>query len=60
VPSTSEPIAAKNVRYRAKITSAEPAGRIEQLLGQTDAVAEVHNTLRAANGVTLVPWESGL
>lgn len=40
-------IAARNVRYRARVHSPAPAGQVERLLRETDAVAEVHNTLRA-------------
>lgn len=48
-------LTAKDIRYRARISSpAEPAV-IEDLLRQTDAVAEVHNTLRAGLPVELVP-----
>jgi hypothetical protein len=40
-------LAATNIRYRAKVQSPAPAEAIAELLRQTDAVAEVHNTLRA-------------
>lgn len=40
-------LAAANIRYRAKVQSPAPAEAIAELLRQTDAVAEVHNTLRA-------------
>ncbi len=46
-------VAATNVRYRAKIDSTAPAEAIERLLRETDAVAEVHNTLRAGVAVRL-------
>ncbi|HTN49308.1 MAG TPA: OsmC family protein [Burkholderiaceae bacterium] len=49
-------LAGKNVRYRARIDSPEPAARIEALLAQTDVVAEVHNTLRAGTPVVREPW----
>jgi len=49
-------LAAGNVRYRARIDSAEPAAHIESLLAQTDVVAEVHNTLRAGMVVVREPW----
>ena len=39
-------LAASNVRYQAKVRSAASAEAIERLLRETDAVAEVHNTLR--------------
>lgn len=44
-------LAARNVRYSARVDSPEPASRIEALLAQTDVVAEVHNTLRAGTNV---------
>jgi organic hydroperoxide reductase OsmC/OhrA len=47
-------LAARDVRYRASVTSAAGAERIAQLLRETDAVAEIHNTLRAGSAVTLV------
>lgn len=49
-------LAARDVRYRARIVSPEPPERIEQLLGETDAVAEVHNTLRRGAEVRRLPW----
>ncbi|HEY8879687.1 MAG TPA: OsmC family protein [Roseateles sp.] len=50
-------LAARDIRYRARIVSpsASPE-QIEQLLGETDAVAEVHNTLRAGRAVTRLAW----
>jgi organic hydroperoxide reductase OsmC/OhrA len=47
-------LAATNIRYRASVTSVAPAATIAELLRQTDAVAKVHNTLRAGASVTLV------
>lgn len=47
-------LAASNIRYRAKVTSSAPASKISELLRQTDAVAEVHNTLRAGAAVELI------
>ena len=49
-------MAARNVRYRARIESPAPAARIEALLDRTDAVAEVHNTLRAGAAVARRAW----
>jgi organic hydroperoxide reductase OsmC/OhrA len=49
-------LAATNITYRATVQADEPRERIEQLLGETDAVAEIHNTVRAPVAVTLVPW----
>ena len=47
-------LAASNVRYRAKIDSSASEAAIADLLRRTDAVAEVHNTLRGGVPVTLV------
>jgi organic hydroperoxide reductase OsmC/OhrA len=51
-------LAASRVTYRARVRSPEPEERIAQLLRETDAVAEIHNTLRAPIAVELVPWNS--
>jgi uncharacterized OsmC-like protein len=48
-------LAATNIRYRATIASTASPDAIADLLRQTDAVAEVHNTLRAGVPVALVP-----
>lgn len=40
-------LAASHITYRAKVTSPAPPSDIERLLRETDAVAEVHNTVRA-------------
>jgi organic hydroperoxide reductase OsmC/OhrA len=40
-------LGASRITYRAKVSSSAPAADIERLLRETDAVAEVHNTLRA-------------
>lgn len=47
-------LAAKNIRYRASVQSSEPPEVIARLLRETDAVAEVHNTLRAGVPVQLL------
>ena len=47
-------LAATNIRYRASVSSPAPASAIADLLRQTDAVAEVHNTSRAGVPVALV------
>jgi len=49
-------LAASNVTYRARVKSPAPKERIEQLLRETDAVAEIHNTVRSPIKVELVPW----
>ncbi len=46
-------LAASNVRYRASVKSPAPADAIDRLLRETDAVAEVHNTLRQGVAVRL-------
>jgi organic hydroperoxide reductase OsmC/OhrA len=46
-------LAARNVTYRATIGSRASREQIERLLHETDAVAEIHNTLRAGTPVTL-------
>ena len=47
-------IAATNIRYRAKVASPVDAARISDLLRRTDAVAEVHNTLRGGVQIELL------
>jgi organic hydroperoxide reductase OsmC/OhrA len=49
-------IAARNISYRAQVESSAPVADIEELLRQTDAVAEVQNTVRAGVEVSLSPW----
>lgn len=49
-------LAASNISYRARISSPADAAVIANLLTQTDAVAEVHNTLRSGATVHLKPW----
>jgi uncharacterized OsmC-like protein len=48
-------LAATNIRYRAKIESSASPDEVARLLRATDAVAEVHNTLRAGVPVELLP-----
>ena len=52
-------VAASNVTYRARIESTAPQRDIETLLRETDAVAEVQNTLRTGRTVALAPWSAG-
>ncbi|MCI4569261.1 OsmC family protein [Lysobacter sp. CFH 32150] len=49
-------LGATNITYQARVSSSAEASRIAELLRQTDAVAEVHNTLRAGAPVLLQPW----
>ena|SRR6202035_2700274 len=46
-------LAATNIRYKAKVTSSASAAAIAELLSQTDAVAEIHNTVRLGVPVIL-------
>lgn len=47
-------LAATNIRYRAIVRSSANAEAVAQLLRETDAVAEVHNTVRTGVPVELV------
>ena len=47
-------LAATNITYRASVSSPVAHSVLAQLLCETDAVAEVHNTLRAGVPVELV------
>ena len=47
-------LAATNICYSARVTSPASAAEVAELLRQTDAVAEVHNTVRAGVPVRLV------
>ncbi|QNA88536.1 OsmC family protein [Massilia sp. Dwa41.01b] len=49
-------LAATNIRYHATVRTSAPAAGIARLLSETDAVAEVHNTLRAGVAVTMA-WQ---
>jgi organic hydroperoxide reductase OsmC/OhrA len=46
-------LAATNIAYRATVKSAAPSAEIAELLRVTDAVAEIHNTVRSGATVTL-------
>ena len=48
-------LAATNITYRARVASPASAAEIAELLRVTDAVAEIHNTLRSGVPVTLEP-----
>jgi organic hydroperoxide reductase OsmC/OhrA len=47
-------LAATNIKYRAALSSSASNSAIQQLLRETDAVAEIHNTVRAGAPVELV------
>lgn len=49
-------LAATNIRYRARLRSAASDEALERLRRETDAVAEIHNTVRAGVPVTLETW----
>lgn len=46
-------LAATNIQYKVKVSSPATPEVITDLIRQTDAVAEVHNTIRAGAEVTL-------
>lgn len=52
-------LAATDIRYRAKVSSPADPATIAELLRQTDAVAEVHNTVRSGVPVVLVTQPPG-
>jgi uncharacterized OsmC-like protein len=52
-------LAASNIIYRARIVSPASQAEIEALLERTDAVAEVHNTLRNGSSVVRRTWADG-
>ena len=43
----------RNITYRARVTAHAPESDIRELMRHTDSVAEIQNTLRAANTVSL-------
>lgn len=47
-------LAASNISYRARVHSSAPPADVQRLLRETDAVAEVHNTIRSGVPVRLV------
>ena len=49
-------LAAKNIRYRARVVSTGSDAEVARLLRETDAEAEIHNTLRAGAAVRLEAW----
>jgi uncharacterized OsmC-like protein len=46
-------LAATNIAYRARVSSPSTPAQIAELLRVTDAVAEIHNTVRAGVPITL-------
>lgn len=47
-------LAATSIAYRARVRSPVSAADIERLLRETDAVAEVHNTIRRGVPIQLL------
>jgi organic hydroperoxide reductase OsmC/OhrA len=47
-------LAATDIRYGARVSSTASAKEIERLLAETDAVAEVHNTIRSGGRVVRI------
>jgi uncharacterized OsmC-like protein len=47
-------LAARNIHYRAVVESSASVEQVERLLEETDAVAEVQNTVRSGVAVRLV------
>ena len=47
-------LAATNINYRASVSSSASSAAAAQLLRETDAVAEIHNTIRTGVPVELV------
>jgi uncharacterized OsmC-like protein len=52
-------LAASNIHYRARVSSPASEEEVTALLRETDAVAEVHNTVRSGVAVQLLPWPAG-
>lgn len=50
-------VAGRDITYRARIDSKASAEEVEELLRQTDAVAEVQKTVRVGAEVSRVPWD---
>jgi hypothetical protein len=50
-------LAATNITYRARVVSPAPEAEVDALLRQTDAVAEVQNTVRAGASVSRQRWD---
>ena len=49
-------VAATNIRYRARVDSPAPVEDIQRLLAETDAVAEIQNTVRSGVPVRCEAW----
>lgn len=53
-----EPVRAQNVVYSARVEADATRERIEELMRQTDAVAEIHNSLRLGAEVRIGSFEA--
>lgn len=51
-------LAASNISYRAKVQSSASPADVQRLLRETDAVAEIHNTIRSGVPVRLVQGDA--
>lgn len=49
---------ATNITYQVRVVSSAPDADIARLLRETDAAAEIHNTLRKGVPVRLEPWRT--
>ena len=47
-------LAAKDIRYRAAVVAGAPEDAVRELIRATDAVAEIHNTIRSGVPVELL------
>jgi organic hydroperoxide reductase OsmC/OhrA len=52
-------LAARNITYQARLASSASGTDVARLLRETDAVAEIQNTLRTGAPVKLEPWVAG-
>jgi uncharacterized OsmC-like protein len=52
-------LADRNITYQARVVSCASETEVARLLRETDAVAEIHNTVRSGVPVKLEPWAAG-
>jgi organic hydroperoxide reductase OsmC/OhrA len=52
-------LAARNITYKARVVSSASDTDVARLLHETDAVAEIHNTVRSGVPVKLEHWGAG-
>lgn len=53
-----DPARAQNIRYSTRVEAEAPEDEILELIQHVDEIAEIHNTLRAANAVELLDAEA--